>query len=401
MMEFGVENFSGNAATLQHDDVRDFGETLNSGNWNVSDSYIFTTNGSFAYNGSGAPGPCTSQCPESTQDVYFNAATTATFTHDTMLNPHGEDILTGSDQSGGEGAVIFGDDYTGAPCSQVLTVTNSLLAGGDSVITTCGNGKAPSAGTSNLDIGDNDYARCTTATIGYSPSGDTNSVACQGATVPATASSSGAGVFPGADSQGYAPNGGGRLVNAIQYCVGTVSGNYWDDTGQTAAQPGTGTLPLDTCGNTVGGGGSSNGGGPSGAGGPSSAVANSLATGVLAPSPSAIRALLAKILVPHGNAARISALLKHGGYSFRWTAPSAGSLVISWYARPSHRARVLVATVRRSFPKAETTSITIALTPAGRRLLRSARKMRLSADVSFAPAQSAGTTLTKGLTVTR
>ncbi len=253
MMEYGVENYSGNTATLQHDYVHDFGETLNSGNWNVSDSYIFTTNGSFAYNGSGAPGPCTSQCPESTQDVYFNAATTATFTHDTMLNPHGEDILTGSGQNGGEGAVIFGDDYTDAPCSQILTVSNSLLAGGDSVITTCGNGKAPSAGTSKLDITDNDYARCTTAAIGYSPSGDTNSVTCQGATVPATASNSGAGVFPGADSHGYAPNGGGRLVNGIQYCVGTVSGNYWDDTGQTAAQPGIGTRPLNTCGNTVSG----------------------------------------------------------------------------------------------------------------------------------------------------
>ena len=251
MMEYGVENFSGETATLSHDSVHDFGETLNSGNWSVSDSYIFTTNGSFAYNGSGAPGPCTSQCPESTQDVYFNAGTTVTFTHDTMLNPHGEDILRGSGQHGGEGAVIFGDDYTDAPCSEIVTVTHSLLAGGYSVITTCGNGKAPSAGTSMLDITDNDYARCTTATIGYSPSGDTNSVTCQGATVPATASNSGGGVFPGSDSHGYAPNGGGRLVNGIQYCVGTVSGNYWDDTGQTAAQPGVGTQPLNTCGNSV------------------------------------------------------------------------------------------------------------------------------------------------------
>jgi hypothetical protein len=251
MMEDGVANFSGKTATLSHDYVYDFGSTLHNGNWNVSDSYIFTTDGSFAYNGSGAPGPCTSQCPESTQDVFFNAGTTATFTHDTILNPHGEDILSGSGQHGGEGAVIFGDDYTGEPCSEILTVTHSLLAGGDSVITTCGNGKAPSAGTSMLDITDNDYARCTTATIGYSPSGDTNSVTCQGATVPATASNSGAGVFPGSDSHGYAPNGGGRLVNGIQYCVGTVSGNYWDDTGQTAAQPGIGTQPLNTCGNRV------------------------------------------------------------------------------------------------------------------------------------------------------
>jgi hypothetical protein len=395
MMEYGVENVSGNVATMQHDDVHDFGETLNSGGWDVSDSYIFTTKGSFAYNGSGAPGPCTSLCPESTQDVYFNAATTATFAHDTMLNPHGEDILTGSGQSGGEGAVIFGDDYTNAPCSQALTVTNSLLAGGDAVITTCGNGKAPSAGASNLDIRGNDYARCTTAPIGFSPLGDTDSVTCQGATVPATASNSGAGVFPGADSHGYAPNGGGRLVNALQYCVGTVSGNYWDDTGQTAAQPGTGTQPLNTCGNTL------SAAGPSSTVGPSSPVASSPATGTFAPSPSEIRALLAKILAPHGNAARISALLKHGGYSFRWRAPSAGRLVISWYARPRHRARVLVATVRRSFAKAETTTITIALTPAGRRLLRSARKLTLSASVSFAPAGGAGTTLIKSFTVTR
>jgi hypothetical protein len=395
MMEYGVQNVSGNTATLQHDYVHDFGETLNSGNWDVSDSYIFTTNGSFAYNGSGAPGPCTSQCPESTQDVYFNAGTTATFTHDTMLNPHGEDILTESGQRGGEGAVIFGDDYSNAPCSQVLTVTGSLLAGGDSVITTCGNGKAPSAGTSNLDITNNDYARCTTATIGVSASGDTSSVTCQGATVPATASDSGGGVFPGADSHGYAPNGGGRLVNGIQYCVGTVSGNYWDDTGQTAAQSGTGTLPLNTCGNTV------SDGGPSSAVASSQATASSPASGIPAPSPPGIRALLATILAPHGKTARIRALLRHGGYSFTWTAPSAGRLVISWYARPRHRARVLVATVRRSFPKAETASITIALTPAGRRLLRSARKLTLSASVSFTPAGGSGTTLTKGFTVTR
>ena len=52
--------------------------------------------------------------------------------------------------------------------------------------------------------------------------------------------------------------------------------------------------------------------------------------GTVKVSPAKIHALLMSALA-HGRRAKIGALLKHGGYSFLFAAPSAGRLVISWW----------------------------------------------------------------------
>lgn len=250
------------------DYVYNFAQTLQGKPWNVTDSYLFTTAGAFTPNGPGGiggitpSGNCNTACPSTMQDVYYDSSNNGggaeSFNHDTMLNPHGENL------HGGEGAVIYGDnaaaDITPAPCgSPSLTVKNSLLGGGSSDITTCGglavNGTpvSNSAGSSSIDIENNDFVRCTTPTIGYSATGDTTAVSCQGAAVATTTDNSTAIAqpYPGADSHGYAPNGASHYVNVIPYCNGTITGNYWDDTGGTGAQAGTGTLALNTCGQTA------------------------------------------------------------------------------------------------------------------------------------------------------
>ena len=53
-----------------------------------------------------------------------------------------------------------------------------------------------------------------------------------------------------------------------------------------------------------------------------------------APSPAAIKSLLAKLLAPSGKLARISALRKHGGYAVSFKAPGRGALTVSWFLVP-------------------------------------------------------------------
>ena len=105
------------------------------------------------------------------------------------------------------------------------------------------------------------------------------------------------------------------------------------------------------------------------------AQATSAATGPVAAavSPAQMRTLLAR-LTPAGGAARIPALLRHGGYAARVTAPANGRLVIAWYAR-----HVLVAHVTATVRNHQITSVRITLTAAGRRRLRGAPKLQLRA----------------------
>jgi hypothetical protein len=200
----GIENFSGGLVALNSDYVHDCGECLNTGAWNVTNSYINTD----------AVLPNTPNGDEHTEDVYFDyniPSPYATFTHDTMLNPHAET------------AVVFWDNTRGGACSGGLNVTNSLLAGGGYTIYTCGGDKSSSAGTSETDIQNNRFARCTTGQLSYNSS--TGGTACQGA--------SSYGVGAGADGFGYWPNGGYYGSSDIAYCPGTAnqtwSNNVWDN----------------------------------------------------------------------------------------------------------------------------------------------------------------------------
>ena len=120
--------------------------------------------------------------------------------------------------------------------------------------------------------------------------------------------------------------------------------------------------------------------------------AGNVIVGVVRPTAAQIGARLRKALAASGKAARIVALLKHGGYSFGFRAPEAGRLVISWYAVPrgAHLASgkpksVLVASGTASFAKAGTGQIKIRVTQEGKQLLENSKHLKLASQGSFRP----------------
>jgi beta-galactosidase len=125
------------------------------------------------------------------------------------------------------------------------------------------------------------------------------------------------------------------------------------------------------------------------------------------PSRARVRSALAGLLAPHGAAARIAKLLKRGGYTFRFDAPSSGKLVVDWeYTPPRKRhARkpkpVQVAARTVSVKKAGRVSVKVKLTKRGRRLLQHARRERLTIRVSFTPIGQSTTTRTRVIELTR
>lgn len=52
------------------------------------------------------------------------------------------------------------------------------------------------------------------------------------------------------------------------------------------------------------------------------------------PSAKQLIALVSRELIPFGKAATIAAILRHGGYSCSFKAPSTGRVAISWYLTP-------------------------------------------------------------------
>jgi hypothetical protein len=93
----------------------------------------------------------------------------------------------------------------------------------------------------------------------------------------------------------------------------------------------------------------------------------------------------------HGQAARIAALLRSGGFKARFKAPEAGMTVVRWYYIPPVKLTggtappVLIASGRLRFRTAGTAALTIRLTAAGIRALRGVRRMRLTATFVFTP----------------
>jgi hypothetical protein len=135
------------------------------------------------------------------EDVYCDNATMEVV-HDVLLNPHEQTAAVFCNVNGG----------SGGEASNHLTITKSLLAGGDYVIYPQGN--ATSVGTSTMTITDNHFARCLGPTHFEPVFGVTS---CVG----------------GADSHGYWPLGGVYGQVAYVYCPpvsGQVwSGNVWDN----------------------------------------------------------------------------------------------------------------------------------------------------------------------------
>lgn len=96
---------------------------------------------------------------------------------------------------------------------------------------------------------------------------------------------------------------------------------------------------------------------------------------------------------PGGTAAKIVALLKSGGIVIPLKAPGAGTAVIDWYqvplgarlAKKTNARPILVASGKLTFPGAGTARIRIKLTVAGKRLLKHAKQLTLTAEGIFTP----------------
>ena len=137
--EIGVVNFGGssNVVTLKHDYIYNCGECLNTGSWNVSDSYI-QNNGMYGTN-------------DHLEAVYIDGSgNTVTINHSTLLSPPG---WNGSGSpNGGQAGLLFGDTNggSGGACSTQWNITNDLLAGDGFTIYECGN--ASSVGSAQLTL---------------------------------------------------------------------------------------------------------------------------------------------------------------------------------------------------------------------------------------------------------
>ncbi len=129
--------------------------------------------------------------------------------------------------------------------------------------------------------------------------------------------------------------------------------------------------------------------GPSGSGAPPPAEGEPSATVNL----TELEALLAAQLTPTGRAAKIAAVLRSGSYAGPFDGPESGTVVIDWYELP-HGARlakrskpqpILIASGHGHFGSAGRIVIKIKLTAAGKRLLRHAARVQLTAKATFTP----------------
>jgi hypothetical protein len=116
------------------------------------------------------------------------------------------------------------------------------------------------------------------------------------------------------------------------------------------------------------------------------------------PTVAQIRALLRNQITPRGKAGRIGALLEHG-YRLAFRALTAGTAKVEWYRERKGAKPVLIASGRRSFRAAGSATITIELTAAGRRLLRHAARLGLTAKGTFTPTPDTPVTARRAFTL--
>lgn len=120
-----------------------------------------------------------------------------------------------------------------------------------------------------------------------------------------------------------------------------------------------------------------------------------------------IKADLVKQLAPVGKAARIAALLKKGGYTFRFRTLTGGRLEIDWHSvARAQRGTAKIKPVRLAigkarFSKAGPVKITIKLTGTGKRMLKRASRMTLIANGIYRPTGKADVRATKRFTLRR
>jgi hypothetical protein len=123
-----------------------------------------------------------------------------------------------------------------------------------------------------------------------------------------------------------------------------------------------------------------------------------------------ISALLNTEIKPAGGKAKIGAVLKAGGFTYTFRTLTAGHAAIAWYQVPrgAHLASaktkpkpVLVAKGQLSFTAAGTGKLKVKLTTAGRKLLRKAKHLRLTAKGTFTPTGKPVVMATKAFTLNR
>jgi hypothetical protein len=93
---------------------------------------------------------------------------------------------------------------------------------------------------------------------------------------------------------------------------------------------------------------------------------------------------LAKVLKPSGKAAKLKAILKAGGYSFSFTMPTAGKLVIAWFATVKGK-HILVASAKVVSRAAGKARVRLKLTSKGRKLFTAHKTVKIAINATFTP----------------
>ena len=191
-MEAAVYNWSGNPATLDHDYFYNCGECIHDGKVTMTNSYVIA-------NGMDNTG-------DHREAIYLSAS--MVLTHDTLFVPP---------ENTPQVAAVFAANSPSPPSGTTLSISNSLLAGGDSVL--------ESGVSGGESIVGNHFARCTTKPISHTSDGYT---ACDGF----TGASSNADGYK-YDAHGYWPNSGTTGTGADCSGPNMWQGNVWDDNGAT------------------------------------------------------------------------------------------------------------------------------------------------------------------------
>jgi streptogramin lyase len=103
---------------------------------------------------------------------------------------------------------------------------------------------------------------------------------------------------------------------------------------------------------------------------------------------------LSKLLSTSTRRRAIAKLRSNGGFACRFAPPAAGTLRISWQARPGR-----VASAHAHYRKAGAAKVAIKLTATGRRVLRQAGRLRLVAEATFTRAGQPKVTRLKEFTL--
>ena len=121
------------------------------------------------------------------------------------------------------------------------------------------------------------------------------------------------------------------------------------------------------------------------------------------PRKAQITAVLIKQLIPRASGAKIGRVKKTGGYVLAFNPPVAGRLLIAWYSIPARHGSkpLLVARTASKSVKARPVLIRLRLTDYGARLMRGARRLRLTARANFTSAGNPGISATRVITLYR